>query len=104
MCQVVLDAHSEVISRRRRGHLVKDRLDHGGSELFGTKSVAAAYDSRSLLQKRIGRPGVFADRRHNVLIEWFAQAAWFFGSVKNGYGLSGRRQTADEISCGKRTE
>jgi hypothetical protein len=68
-----------MVPGRCLGHVVEHRLDHGGVELLGSQTVAAAED--------LGRTALLGECGTDIHIQRIAQGAGLFGPIENGNGL-----------------
>ena len=90
---IVTDTDGEMILRMRCGQVVEHRLGHGGGELEGTQSIAAA-DPHGRSGKHVAAP--FVQRGAYRQVERFADRAGFLGAIQYGDAPHRLRQRLDE--------
>jgi len=101
---IVVDADGKVVLGGRLFHLVKDRFDHGRSELLRRESVAAADHLRQLCKGQgAGRKGLRQGGDH-IHVEGFAACTGFLGAVEHCDLLHTLGQGLEEMLAGERTE
>ncbi|OPZ70443.1 MAG: hypothetical protein BWY83_01636 [bacterium ADurb.Bin478] len=104
MGNIVVDADGEVIFGGCLFHLVKDRHDHGRSELFGGKAIAAADHLGQLGKGKLsGRKGLGQGRDH-IHVEGLAAGARFLGPVQHRNLLDALGQGLEQVLGREGTE
>ena len=75
MGDIVVDADSEVVLRTRLLQFVEHALCHRGGEFLGRQAITAAHDPGLLGKRRSSARKRLAERRHDILVQRFAQGA-----------------------------